>query len=189
MGKWRTRKIGPVVSEGEEKPGLLGFPAPCFILCSTHLSTWLKHCVFSSNIAICGRWLNTYLIFLDLIVEVNHRKISVLCYLIYSVLSKCQFMFYSLYLSSLTLHISHLIKYIPVAPAFGFLTPVSCPPGGLNTALHAAQHTLSLVLWIVWLCLICTMSLLHASVVSGRACPHHRHSLPLTLFTSFRMYH
>lgn len=93
MGKWRTRKIGPVVSEGEEKPGLLGFPAPCFILCSTHLSTWLKHCVFSSNIAICGRWLNTYLIFLDLIVEVNHRKISVLCYLIYSVLSKCQFIF------------------------------------------------------------------------------------------------
>lgn len=131
MGKCRTRKIGPVVSVGEKNPSFLWLPAPHSVLCSTHLSTWLKHCVFSGNTIICGRWLNTYLIFLDLIVEGNHRKI------------------YSL-LRCLILHIFHLLKNISASPASPFRTPISHPLRGLPAALLTAQ-TLSRALWIVTL--------------------------------------
>lgn len=91
IGKWRTRKTWPVVSEEEENPSLLGLPAPCSILYGTHLSTSFKCCMFSrSTIFVEGGSIYIPNIF-GFNIEVNHRKIySFLCYLIYSVLSKCQ---------------------------------------------------------------------------------------------------
>lgn len=159
LGKWRTRKIGPVVSEGEENPSLLWLPAPCSVLCSSHLSTWLKHCVFTGNTIIGRRWLNIYPTFLELIVEVNHRKICCL-------------------LCCLILRIFHLLKNIP-APQF-----LTCPNLASTCRSYAAcltAQTLSLGHSETWL-VRHSLSPLHVSIFSERpsltAFPLNRQAFP-----------
>lgn len=76
----------------------------------------MKHCIFFLNATICGR-VHTYLIFLDLITEINHK--NSLCYLIYLVLSKMSDLCFSpCTCPALSCTISPLIQNILASPVF-----------------------------------------------------------------------